>query len=146
MKMCVFWHRKHIPMFVEALSLRGRDVAQAIEHSAVKVWILLHGGCIFSLGYFPFQSVVPNWFIKDCRMCCPVCGKVHIKDPLLRIAKSSLYGDSGFPLKKCRNDHVLDVNSRWYKNQCALEASLNKTNLPFFSSRYVYTCLRTYMQ
>ena len=23
--------------------LRGRDVAQAVEHSAVKVWILLHG-------------------------------------------------------------------------------------------------------
>ena len=39
--------------------IRGRDVAQAIEHTAVKVWILLysgsilHGECICSLAYFP---------------------------------------------------------------------------------------------
>ena len=32
-------------------------------------------------------------------MCYPVCGMVHIKDPLLLIEKSSLYsGGSGFPL------------------------------------------------
>ena len=37
-----------------------RYVAQVVEHSAVKVWILLyggsilHGGCICSLGYFSF--------------------------------------------------------------------------------------------
>ena len=31
-------------------------------------------------------------------MCYPVCGIVHIKEPLLLIGKSSLCGGSGFPL------------------------------------------------
>ena len=41
------------------LPFMGRGVAQAVEHSAVKVCILLHGRSIlhdwsiFSLGYFP---------------------------------------------------------------------------------------------
>ena len=30
-------------------------------------------------------------------MCYPVCGMVHIKEPLLLIGKSRLCGDSGFP-------------------------------------------------
>ena len=34
---------------------------------------------------------------------CSVYGKVHIKDPLLLIEKSSLCGGSGFPSKKCVN-------------------------------------------
>ena len=33
-------------------------------------------------------------------MYCSVYGKVHIKDPLLLIEKSSLCGGSGFPSKK----------------------------------------------
>ena len=57
----------------------------------------LNGGCICSLRYFLFQ---PVWSIKGCGMCCPVYGKAHIKDPLLLIGKSSLCGDSPFPLKK----------------------------------------------
>ena len=36
-------------------------------------------------------------------MYCSVYGKVHIKDPLLLIEKSSLCGGSGFPSKKCVN-------------------------------------------
>ena len=68
----------------------GREIAQAVEHSARKVWMLLHGGSL------PFQPVVHN----GCGMCCPIYGKVHIKHPLLLIEKSSLFGDSGFPLKK----------------------------------------------
>ena len=41
-----------------------------VEHSAVKVWILqhrgliLHSGCICSLGYFLFQPMIHNWSIK----------------------------------------------------------------------------------
>ena len=31
-------------------------------------------------------------------MCYPVCGMVHIKEPMLLIGKSSLCGGSGFPL------------------------------------------------
>ena len=56
-----------------------------------------------SLGYFPFQPVVHNWFIKGRGMYCSVYGKVHIKGPLLLIEKSSLCGGSGFPSKKCVN-------------------------------------------
>ena len=37
------------------------------------------------------------WCIKGCGMCYPVCGMVHIKEPLLLIGKSSLCGSSGFP-------------------------------------------------
>ena len=48
---------------------------------------------------FPFQPVVHNWFIKGRGMYCSVYGKVHIKDPLLLIEKSSLCGGSGFPSK-----------------------------------------------
>ena len=62
-------------------------------------------------------------------MCCPVFGKVHIKDPYLLIGKSSLCGDNGFPLKKYVSMTIcLTSNSRWYEHQCALEVSLNKTN------------------
>ena len=62
---------------------------------------ILLSGPSCSLGYFPFQPVVHNWFIKGRGMYCSVYGKVHIKDPLLLIEKSSLCGGSGFPSKKC---------------------------------------------
>ena len=74
-----------------------------VEHSSVKVGIIrsiLHGGYICSLGYFPLQPVpvVPNLSIKGCGMCCPICRKVHIQDPLLLIRKSSLCGNSMWPI------------------------------------------------
>ena len=64
-----------IHSYAGVYDLRGRDVAQAVEHSGVEVWILLHGGtilhseCIFSLDYFPFQPVVYNWSTKGCGLC-----------------------------------------------------------------------------
>ena len=68
-------------------------------------------------------------------MCCSVCGKVHIKDPLLLIEKSIICGNIRFPLKKYATMTIcLTSNSWWYENQSALEVSLNKTNYPFFSS------------
>ena len=84
---------------------------------------ILPGGCICSLGYLPFQPMVHNWTIKGCGMCRPVCGKVHIRDPLLLIGKSRLCGDSGFPLNKYVIMTIsLMSNRRWYENQCSLEA------------------------
>ena len=46
---------------------------------------------------FSFQPVLHDWCNKGCGMCYPVCGMVHIKEPLLLIGKSSLCGSSGFP-------------------------------------------------
>ena len=85
---------------------RERDVAQSIACPPLKrsvVGSILLSGPSCSLGYFPFQPVVHNWFIKGRSMYCSVYGKVHIKDPLLLIEKSSLCGGSGFPSKKCVN-------------------------------------------
>ena len=56
---------------------------------------ILHG--VDPLSYFSFQPVLHNWWYKGCGMCYPVCGMVHIKEPLLLIDKSSLCGGSGFP-------------------------------------------------
>ena len=49
------------------------------------------------LPYFSFQPVLHDWCNKGSGMCYPVCGMVHIKEPLLLIGKSSLCGSSGFP-------------------------------------------------
>ena len=47
---------------------------------------------------FSFQPVLHDWCNKIRGMCYPVCGMVHIKEPLLLIDKSSLCGGtSGFP-------------------------------------------------
>ena len=78
---------------------RGRGVAQAAEHSPVKVgiiWLSLYAGCICSLSYFLFQPVVHNWSIKGCSMCCPVCGKVHKKIPCCLSETVAYVVTSGF--------------------------------------------------
>ena len=48
--------------------------------------------------YSYMVSVLHDWFNKGRGMWYPVCGMVHIKEPLLLIRKSSLCGSSGFPL------------------------------------------------
>ena len=51
------------------------------------------------LSYVPLLfSVLHDWFKKGCGMCYPVCGMVHIKEPLLLIRRSSPCGSSRFPL------------------------------------------------
>ena len=44
------------------------------------------------LSYFSFQPVLHDWCNKGRGICYPVCGMVHIKEPLLLIGKSSPYG------------------------------------------------------
>ena len=46
---------------------------------------------IQELSYFSFQLVLHDWYNKGLGMCYPVCGMVHIKEPLLLIRKSSPY-------------------------------------------------------
>ena len=56
---------------------------------------ILHG--VDPLSYFSFQPVLHDWCNKGRGMCYPVCGMVHVKEPLLLIDKSSLCVGSGFP-------------------------------------------------
>ena len=46
----------------------------------------------------PIELVLHDWCNKCRGMCYPVCGMVHINEPLLLIEKSSPSGGSGFPL------------------------------------------------
>ena len=42
-----------------------------------------------SWSYFSFHPVLHDWCNKGCGMCYPVCGMVHIREPLLLIGKRS---------------------------------------------------------
>ena len=57
---------------------------------------IIHG--VDPLSYFSFQPVLHDWCNKGHGMYYPVCVVMHIKEPMLLIAKSSLCGGSGFPL------------------------------------------------
>ena len=50
------------------------------------------------LSCFPFHPVFHNWCDKGRRICYPVCGMMHIIEPLLLLGKSSSCGGIGFPL------------------------------------------------
>ena len=56
----------------------------------------LNGG--YTVYDISFQPVLHDWCNKGRGMCYPVCGMVHIKEPLLLIEKSSPCGGTGFPL------------------------------------------------
>ena len=76
----------------------GAGRSSEVERSLMVRWVvgsILHG--VDQLSYFSFQPVLHDWCSKGRGMCYPVCGMVHIKEPLLLINKSSLCGGSGFP-------------------------------------------------
>ena len=76
----------------------GAGRSSEVERSLTVRWVvgsILHG--VDPLSYFSFQPVLHDWCNKGRGMCYPVCGMVHIKEPLLLIDKSSLCGCSGFP-------------------------------------------------
>ena len=90
-------------------------------------WVIgsiLHG--VDPLSYFSLWPVLHDWCNKGCGMCYPVCGMVHIKEPLLLFGKSSLCGGSGFPfsLSEWSFTICLMLYNRKYN---VLSASLNKT-------------------
>ena len=75
----------------------GAGGSSEVERSLMVRWVvgtILHG--VDPLGYFSFQPVIHDWCNKGRGMCYPVCGMVHIKEPLLLIDKSSLCGGSRF--------------------------------------------------
>ena len=76
----------------------GAGRSSEVEHLLMVRWVvgsILHG--VDPLSYFSFQPVLHDWCNKGRGMCYPVCGMVHIKEPLLLIDKSSLCGGSRFP-------------------------------------------------
>ena len=60
-------------------------------------------------------------------MCYPVCGMVHIKEPLLLIGKSSPCGSSGFPLSLSEWPFTICPMPYNRKIKNVLSVSLNKT-------------------
>ena len=74
-------------------------------------------------------------------MCYPVCWTEHIKEPLLLIGKSSLFGVSGFPLSL--SEWSLTICLTPYNcKQNVLSVSLNKTFPSFLI--VIYTCFHGY--
>ena len=59
-----------MPIMSSTMSpFRKWEVAQAVEHAPLKVWItcsILHSGCIFSLRLFSVLTSGPHWSIKGC--------------------------------------------------------------------------------
>ena len=76
----------------------GAARSSEVERSLMVRWVvgsIIHR--VDPLSYFSLQPVLHDWCNKGRGMCYPVCGMVHIKEPLLLIDKSSLYSGSGFP-------------------------------------------------
>ena len=93
---------------------------------------MLHSFCH---SYFSFQPVLHDWCNKGCGMYYPVCGMMHIKEPLLLIRKSSLCGSSRFPLSLSEWSFTICLTpyNRKFKN--VLSVSLNKTFPSFILSQ-----------
>ena len=92
--------QKHVPLRSSNLGYQGQGAGRSseVERSLMVRWVvgsILHGAD--PLSYFSFQPVLHDWCNKGRGMCYPVCGMVHIKEPLLLIDNSSLCGGSGFP-------------------------------------------------
>ena len=71
---------------------RGKSVRSWCDGSSNRSFIM------DPLSYFSFQPVLHDWCNNGRGMCYPVCGMMHIKEPLLLIGKSSPCGGSGFSL------------------------------------------------
>ena len=115
----------------------GAGRSSEVERSLMVRWVvgsILRG--VDPLSYFSFQPVLHDWCNKGRGMCYPVCGMVHIKEPLLLIDKSSLCGGSGFPFSLSEWSLTICLTPYNRRNN-VLSASLNKT----FLSNYELGCV-----
>ena len=71
-------------------------MVRAFAHGAMGCRIDPSWGGPIELFLVPASAPRLDWCNKGRGMCYPVCGMVHIKEPLLLIGKSSLCGGSGF--------------------------------------------------
>ena len=102
------------------LGARCSSVVRAFAHGAMGHQIDP------SLSYFSLH----DWLNKSRGMCYPVCGMMHIKEPLLLIGKSSPCGGSGFPLSLSERSFAICLTP-YNRKLNVLSASLSKT-LPSF--------------
>ena len=76
---------------------RGAGRSSEVERSLMVRWVvgsILHG--VDPLSYFSFQPVLHDWCNKGRAMCYPVCGMVHMKEPLLLILRVAYVAAAGF--------------------------------------------------
>ena len=79
------------------------------------------------VGLIPHDGpIVPASAPKGSGVRNPLCGMMHIKEPLLLIGKSSPCGGSGFPLSLSEWSFTICL-SPYNRKQNVLSASLNKT-------------------
>ena len=69
-------------------------MVRVFAHGAMGQWIDPSWDGLIEL--FLFQPVLHDWCNIGRGMCYPVCGMVHIKEPLLLIGNSSLCAAAGF--------------------------------------------------
>ena len=74
------------------MQLRGKSVRSWCDESSDRSFM------VDPLSYFSFHPALHDWCNKGRGMWYPVCGMVHIKEPLLSIEKSSPCGGSRFPI------------------------------------------------
>ena len=88
----------YVVIALQVRTMDGAGRSSEVERSLMVRWVIgsiLHG--VDPLSYYSFQPVLHDWCNKGHGMCYPVCGMVHIKEPLLLINNNSLCGGSGFP-------------------------------------------------
>ena len=90
--------------------------------------------CLFIQDSVLNKPVLHGWCNKGHGMCYPVCGMVHIKEPLLLINKSSICGGSGFPFSLTEWSLTICL-SPYNRRSNVLSASLNKTFLSLSSEQ-----------
>ena len=74
------------------------------------------------LSYFSFQLVLHDLCNKGRGMYYPVCGMMHIKEPLLLIGKSSpCGGNSGFPLSLSERSFTICLAPYNRKIECVVK-------------------------
>ena len=72
------------------------------------------------LSTFSFQPVLYDWYNTGRGMCCPLCGMVHIKEPLLLtegVAQTSLYVCTDIVLyvrDVLNNDFLIQLIQFWF--------------------------------
>ena len=140
----VIFHSSSLYCFTEPLCINGYiDVGHMVTGKGARcssvVRAFAHGAMGRRidppLSYFSFQPVLHDWCNKGCGMYYPVCGMMHIKEPLLLIGKSSLCGSSGFPLSLSEWSFTICLTP-YNRKYNVLSVSLNKIFPSFFLPGY----------